>query len=245
MTPGQFAEALAELRGLKALAQAATAGKPLDVHPVLLAQGLDGPYARALDALLLRFCGTQTLTRLAFMSVNRAGDAWTFGAFELERGALRADPIPRLPNQMVQGVQQTGSAAAPAGGLIPAPSNDTLDTLLSKRDIILADPRTLQRAVAQALLIEHPERSSPKTIDCGSCHVATRALAFATQQRMLDTTGWPERFVSPAPRFDLSRVDAVGNDPFAQRAFGYLGRKSALSQRTINESAMVAHALSI
>lgn len=244
LSEADFAAAVAELRALKALAGDATAGRPLDVHPVMLAQGLAGSYATALNALLLKFCGAASLSRIAFQAVNQQGNVWTFGAFNLERGALVADLIPRLTNQKVQGVQQSGSAASPAGGLIPAPANDDLDTLLSKRDTALADARTLERAVRQALIIEHPDRSSPQTIDCGSCHVASRALSFATAQRGLDTTGWAERFVSPASRFNLSRVDGVGNDPFAQRAFGYLGRKSALSQRTINESAVVADALS-
>jgi hypothetical protein len=36
----------------------------------------------------------------------------------------------------------------------------------------------------------------------------------------------------------------VGDDPKALRSFGYLGPRSALSQRTINESAVIATALS-
>jgi hypothetical protein len=226
LSEADFGAALVKLRALKSLAQ-----------------GLSGSYAAALNALLLEFCGPSTFTRVAFQAVNQQGNIWTFGAFNLEGGALVADLIPRLTNQKVQGVQQIGSVSSPSGGLIPAPANDDMDTLLSKRDVAIADTRTLERAVKQALIIEHPDKSSPLTIDCGSCHVASRALSAATAQRNLDTTGWAERFVPPAQRFNLSRVDGVGNDPFAQRAFGYLGRRSALSQRTINESAVVADAL--
>jgi hypothetical protein len=80
-------------------------------------------------------------------------------------------------------------------------------------------------------------------VDCASCHVASRARTNAEQRRAVDTSAWAEAFRAN-PRFDLRRVDGAGNDPRALRAFGYFGRLSALSQRTINESAEVAEALS-
>ena len=80
-------------------------------------------------------------------------------------------------------------------------------------------------------------------MDCGSCHVASRALRNAREQRNIDTTGHADAYVGN-PRFDLRRLDGAGDDPRAMRAFGYFGDQSALSQRTINESAEVAEALS-
>jgi hypothetical protein len=238
-----FDEVRGGLMGLKARAGAATVGRPLDVHPVMAQEGLGGPYAAQLKALLLRHCGVDRLTRVAFMSVATGGRAWRFGAFDVVQGALQATEIPRLKGLTAQNVQELGSADFRNGALIPAPSGDHLDVLLSDSTMRLADERTLRRALTSALRIEHPARESPKTIDCASCHVASRARRHAETYRNVDTSGWADAFAA-SPRFDLRRVDAVGDEPVALRAFGYFGDRSALSQRTINESAAIAEALS-
>ena len=59
----------------------------------------------------------------------------------------------------------------------------------------------------------------------------------------MDTSTWADAFHSD--RYDLSRVDEAKEDPRVLRSFGYFGRLSALSQRTINESAEIAGALSV
>lgn len=215
----------------------------LDVHPVLRRQGLDGPYHGRVKAMLLEACGFATLTRVAFMSVDEQGRQWRFGAFNVVGGALVDDLIPRLPTLKVQAFQEFGTESFRNGSLIPAAPNDELDTLLSESSMRLLDPRTLNKALTSALRIEHPERSSPKTIDCASCHVASRARRNAETFHHVDSSGHADLFT--APDFDLSRIDAVKDDPKALRAFGYVGRDSAFSQRTINESAAVAKALEV
>lgn len=231
------------LWALKDRAGDATASKPLDVHPVMRAEGLAGPYASQVKDLVLQHCGAQNLTRVAFMSVAAFGRAWRFGAFNVVSGALVADEIPRLNGLTAQNVQEFGSPEFRNGSLLPAPPGDDLDVLLSESAMRLADERTLTRALISALRIEHPERESPKTIDCGSCHVASRARRHAEGYRAVDTSQWADAFHA-SPRFDLRRVDGAEDDPSALRAFGYFGPRSALSQRTINESAVVAEALS-
>jgi len=58
----------------------------------------------------------------------------------------------------------------------------------------------------------------------------------------MTTEGWPERFEDP--NFSLDRVDPEPNDIRVLRSFGYFGIQSAVAQRTINESAVVAATLS-
>jgi len=215
----------------------------LDVHPVLRRQGLDGPYHGRVKAMLLEVCGFATLSRVAFMSVDEQGRQWRFGAFNVVGGALVDDLIPRLPTLKAQAVQEFGTESFRNGALIPGAPNDTLDTLLSEASMRLLDRRTLDKALTSALRIEHPERSSPKTIDCASCHVASRARRNAETFHHVDSSGHADAFT--AQGFDLSRIDAVKDDPKALRAFGYVGRESAFSQRTINESAEVAKALEV
>jgi hypothetical protein len=242
LSDADFDEVHRGLWNLKALAGAQTAGQPLGVHPVLESEGLGGPYGSALRSLVLRHCGAQTLTRVAFMSVATQGSLWRFGAFDVEDGALVAASIPRI-GATAQGFQEFGTPEFRSGQLLPTVSGDDLDVLLSESQLRLTDERTLDRALTSALRIEHPARESPRTIDCASCHVASRARHNAEQQRQVDTSGWPDAF-DAGPRFDLRRLDGAKDDAHALRAFGYFGRLSALSQRTINESAAVAEALS-
>lgn len=244
LSDADWADVVATLRELKALSGDATRGVPLDVHPVVKREGLSGAYATKVHALVTRLCGAQNLSRVAFMRLLQEDVAWRFGAFNVVSGAYVADPIPRLSNALTeQGVQEFGNTAFRSGELQPEAIGDQLSTLLSESEMRLTDERTLQRAVTSALQLEHPARLNPKTADCGSCHVVSRALTNAKRQRQLDVSGHAD-FFSFNPRFNLARVDAVGDDPRALRAFGYFGTLSALSQRTINESAEVAEALS-
>lgn len=243
LTDAELEDAKASVRQLRQLAAGATDGKPLDVHPVMRAEGLTGPYASALHAMLTRLCGEQNLTRVAFMQLVQEDVAWNFGALNLVNGALVADPIPRLTNLTRQGVQEFGNTDFRSGQLQPAASGDQLSLLLSESELRLTDTRTYDRAITSALQLEHPARTNPLTVDCASCHVASRALTNARRERSVDLSAHVDRYPGN-PRFDLRRVDAVGDDPRALRSFGYFGDQSALSQRTINESAEVAEALS-
>jgi hypothetical protein len=238
----RFAAMVRRLFELDVLAGALSSG-PLDVHPVLRRQGLEGPYGARLRAMVLEACGAATLSRVAVMSVDAQGATWQFTAFDVRTGALVDDVIPRLPMLKVQAFQEFGSSSFRNGALVPGAFGDSLDLLLSEREMRLLDRRSLDKALTSALRLEHPERASPKTADCASCHVASRARRNAETFHQLDTTGHVDRFA--AAGFDLSRLDGAKDDPRALRAFGYFGRESAFSQRTINESATVAMTLEV
>jgi hypothetical protein len=74
-----------------------------------------------------------------------------------------------------------------------------------------------------------------------TCHFATRVRRNVETGRGIDSSSFAQ-FVDS--RFNLQRGAEIGDDPRSQRAFGYLDTKTAFTQRTINESAMVAAALS-
>jgi hypothetical protein len=243
MTDTEWPDVVAGVTALKELAKTATDGKPLDVHPVMKAEGLEGAYAKRLNQLITDFCGEQNLSRVAFMISGMDGANWTFGAFNRKGTLLEVDPIPRFTDKNEQQVQEHGNEQRRNSEMIPSPTNIDLTTILSYTELQLSDDLTLQRATKEALQIENPDKETPQTIDCASCHLASRALTFAASNRNIDLTSFSDRFIG-ASRFDLRRVDAAANDPFAQRAFGYFHDKSALSQRTINESAVIAEALS-
>ncbi|MBL8950171.1 MAG: hypothetical protein JNK82_05305, partial [Myxococcaceae bacterium] len=244
MTDAEWPDVVEGVWALKELAGATTDHQPLDVHPTIKAQGLEGAYAKRLAQLITDFCGDQNLSRVAFMFAGMDGKTWTFGAFNRMGSTLVADPIPRFNDKKEQQVEEHGNEMRRNSEMIPSPSNIDLTTLLSYTELQLADDFTLRRATKEALLIENPDKETPQTIDCGSCHMASRALTFAAADRNIDLQSFTaERYLAPQ-RFDLRRVDAAKEDPFAQRAFGYFHAHSALSQRTINESAAIAEALS-
>lgn len=237
-----WAEVLTAVKQLKTLAGAETDGQPLDVHPVMKREGLRGAYATALHAMVTRQCGQQNLVRVAFMKLVQKDVAWRFGALNLVGGQLVNDSIPRLGSLTEQGVQEFGTTAFRSGQLQPDAPGDQFSVLLSENELRLTDQRTYDRAIASALSLESPAKSNPKTVDCGSCHTASRSLRNAMKERPFDASQFAERYVGNS-RFNLSRIDAAGDDPRALRAFGYFGTQSALSQRTINESAEVALSL--
>ncbi len=244
MTDSEWPQVIEGVTALKKLAGAATDGKPLDVHPVMKSEGLDGAYAKRLAQLITDFCGEQNLSRVAFMISGKDGKNWTFGAFNRKGATLEADPIPRFTDKKEQQVQEHGNETRRNSEMVPTPTNIDLTTLLVYTDLQLADDLTLRRATKEALLIENPDKETPQTIDCASCHLVSRALTFASGNRNIDLASFTTERYLAQPRFDMHRVDAAKDNPFAQRAFGYFHADSALSQRTINESAAIADALS-
>lgn len=221
---------------------------PLDVHPVMKSKGLDGEYAKALKALILKYAGDATLTRIAEMNVQafsdqdkRTGFVWSFVMFDRDGSSLTHEQIARVEAD-AQGVQQAGTDASRAGSLNPSPPNDDFETLMTTTDTAQADDYTLESAFKSALTFENPNRSSPRAVDCGSCHAASRSRTAAELQRSMDTSSYAERFDDSA--FDLRRVDQTPTDPHTLRAFGYFFDQTAFSQRTINDSAVTARALS-
>jgi hypothetical protein len=213
----------------------------LNVHPVMKQQGLNGDYAMRVKTLISTHATTASLKRVAFMLVAANQAAWTFGAFDVENGNLLESMIPRLNQLTRQGFQEFGSELFRNGELQPHALGDDLRTLASESMMRLTDERTLKRAYASALKIENPHLSSPQTIDCASCHIASRAKSNAQFRRMVDESGFAEYFTH---HLTLRREDAAANNPFALRAFGYFKNQSAISQRTINESALIAEQLS-
>jgi hypothetical protein len=242
-----FGSLVDDVYALKKMAGDDTKGA-LRVHPVLKDKGLDGDYAKALKAMVLKYAGDTTLTRVAEMNVaafsdtdKRTGFVWSFEMFDRSGSSLTNEQIARVDSS-AQGVQQNGSDASRQGSLNPSPPNDDFETLMTTTDTAQADDYTLESAFKSALTFENPDRSSPRAVDCGSCHAASRSRTAAEQQRNVDTSSYAEHFNDSA--FDLSRQDQTPTDPHVLRAFGYFFDQSAFSQRTINDSAVTARALS-
>ena len=181
---------------------------------------------------------------MAFFQLGKVNILWTFSAVDKQGTGFQKRTLPLIAaQQQTVDVLASGTSANPddlAHVLIlsPSPSAPVLSNL-PDLSISLADATA---ALRNAYLVDNPSSSfNPRTLDCGTCHVATRNRSYAERKRSIDTTGWSERFQDS--RYNLSRTDAVSDDPRSLRSFGYFGTKSSIAGRTIHESAVVAAAI--
>lgn len=215
---------------------------PLWAHPVLQREGLRGPFAEGLKALVLRHLGERRIARLTFFA---RGDtllsSWIFGAFE-RKGASFA----RVDIATTSTSEQTLRTSLPDGGLFvgstPTPTNAQDNPLLLIHGPLAraADEQTRARAFGAALRIENPLRHTPDTIDCVGCHVAQAARTCGEDIFGLRSEGHPDRFTGPG---DLRQAIRPALSLENVHAASYHGIDLGLNQRTVNESAAVAQHL--
>jgi len=237
---GEWSGLLSQLAALKKLAGNKTDHAPLEVHPVMLAEGLDGPYAQALHRLVLEGAGDRNLVRVA-TSVAIFDQSWDFRSFDRSGDSLTATPIPRIGTETTQHFANSAGTHN-IGTMSPRPTPDDLSLLLDEPKLSSAPDADVATAARAAVASENPNLTNRVTTDCMTCHVATRARGLAETIRHVDTEHFDERFRDP--RFDLRLDSPVATDIVSQRAFGYLDAKPAFNQRMIHETATVAAALS-
>ncbi len=235
LTRVELADILAQLVELRR-ASGAVDG-PVGVHPALAREGVEGAFARGARALLLGHAGRDNLTRITFMALEQVGQAWRFGGFEVEAGALRPMTIPLVgvKEQTFQNLDLKGHTFERAATYPASPSQDDLRLLLDPKALEAAGPAERLVAYRHALRIENPTAHSPDTIDCATCHVASAARRYAELTYGLSATG-PERYVHPAGRPLPGATPASTNE---LRAFGYFGVHPSVSPRVVNETSEV------
>lgn len=212
---------------------------PLGIHPILQRQGYSGDFALGLGALLRAHLGEQRLVRLTFFARNDTFlSSWRFGAFD-----RTGDTFQRAKLATITGPDESLQLGFPlsdslSGAVAPeTQSQDNLLLLLDGRGAKDAGAEAQQRAFGAALRIENPLRNTPETIDCASCHAAQAARAYAEQSLGLSANGNPDLYSGPG---DLRLVPPREASLENLHAFGYLGGRAGLNQRTVNESAAVA-----
>ena len=251
-----FASLITELAALKARAPISTLGQALDVHPVLKAEGLNGPFAQALQAIWLKYAGRDNLTKMTFMAVRGRSLLWSFGGWDVDTSGkmehIRIARFDRGPDGSPNGVlTQVFVNQSEAGDdfvksvIAPAPlSGESLGFLLrGAADIAEARDRdAILFALNSAHAIENPRSHSPETMDCVSCHIAEPVRAFAeTRFPLLAQLSWNQGAVFQDSAFNLAHTTRIHTRNL--RAFGYFEERPAISRRTISESAAVARIL--
>jgi hypothetical protein len=167
-------------------------GQSRGVHPTMFTEGLRGPYATALKALILKYAGEKTLTRIAFAVQDRGapvgyynpGSAvdsrWVFGGFDDSYGQLQPLSISTLDYAGLQTVD-----TSPFNGMRPStvvappitlPDNIMAAFLTPNENGADAQAK-VQAAQNASFRLQNPQSYTAKTADCVSCHMAKQALA--------------------------------------------------------------------
>lgn len=215
---------------------------PLAIHPALASEGLEGTFATELHAVIVASVGAENLVRVTSTTRESSrAPSWQFASVDVAGGvatpttlvALReAAPFQTL-SMMATGEYETSPEGA---------SPDDPSLLFDLDAAAAADDATRRAAWTAALRIEHPERHSPETVDCAGCHVAPQLRRDAEARFALAAEPSDDRFVAAG----LSLAPPYATTEGAReriRALGYFEREPLVSQRVMNETALVVLAL--
>jgi hypothetical protein len=242
LTPSMFETLLTDYAALVKATGTDLRNEPLQIHPVLLRQGLDGTFATRLRALLSKYVGPATLWRATAMQGLPGDDEWSFTGFNVRDGAAHDLAIPRIGtrSQRIQVAQLDHSTFA-NGRVHPMPDvaeDNFLPDILRERSMNRIPKSAASLAIAIAD-IENPTRNTPETVDCVSCHAAQPAGSLLSHT-LSGLRNQPEVkahvFQSALP---LRNSGLHLADTHVLRAFGYADRDPAISRRVVNESANV------
>lgn len=238
------------LDALKKTIPAPAGTAPLDVHPTIATEGLEGPYAKGLFAILLKEIGAARLVRLTMMALPQDQAEWSFQGFDVKDGKLVPIGIAgtKTTEQAfhVLGYRDPASPNSIVLGGMPMPAigeDQALDALLGPHGDNATPPSddALAKAAAAAVRIENPTKHTAEDTSCVGCHTAGPARERYEAKTKTSLASHPDAFTSP---FDLSSTTKLKGDLKSLRAFGYRGSVPVLSQRVIHESAAVASAMS-
>ena len=215
----------------------------LGVHPVLLEEGLAGPFGTTIRELILTFAGDATLSQFTFM--RGAGVVWDFGGFKVDGDGQVPIQIHDLQPASDRVAFSITSESEP---FTVSPSSPEIDALLALAGekvndelVLTASFSEIKDAFQMSLDLENPTRFNPDTTDCASCHFASRARERAVA--LGESPGGLENFDDPTFNLALGIPSEEQRNLLQQRGFGWNGTVPMFMQRTLNESAAVANTL--
>jgi hypothetical protein len=258
----QTARELADIRDTSAkLAGGDTRGKPLSVHPGLLAERIANTgkvVGGKVSALITRLTGEAIARNEALIAVrdnaNNAPDFWVFFAGAIKPAATGPEyRLVRLPSytkspEYVQGFNILTQNHIPR---TPDQPINTLKYLSSGR--VGGDNRDFRDAYA----IDDPSKTNFFNQDCASCHTATRQVMVLRRilgdGANLASLHVPAKgitaFVACKNLPGTGMTDCDNSTPAGRtrlepqwnfRNFGYFQQKPTVTYRTANESEEVA-----
>jgi hypothetical protein len=219
---------------------------PLQPHPIMMAEGMSGPFATGLRALILKHAGAQNLTRITRLNANDEVFNWTFDGVDVsnaESAVFTQMVVPTIPDSEIAQSFTGGADPAHTNGQLVPETNSSTDYEQLVEGAADLDAGTVQTQFDGLIQVENPTLFTANTIDCGSCHLATPTeLNIVVPIYGLGEQGNPHAF-APDARFVFSGEMAPtlgATADFNLHAFSYNSASSVgINQRTVNETAAI------
>ena len=229
------------VRGIVALRPpSASTGAPLGVHPVLAAEGLAGPFARALEARVMAETARGHLVRVTFMGVRGRGNEWQLGGVRIgEDGVVAPLPIPDSGARLQSIVLQRGAQTFLKSISPQTAGTDDVSLLFDSLSAESASPADIGGALHAANRIENPNVRTSEDTDCATCHAIASSRLWA--EKRFARSEPADRFV--APGFELGVVSPKTSDLGVLRALGYFGSEAVITPRAVNDTAKAAQTI--
>jgi hypothetical protein len=235
LSPTDFDAVVRALRDIRA-ERSGDLPMPLDIHPLLRAEGPSGAYAQRLRALLLAHAGTANLVRVTHFRRDPQYTSWQFALREIAAGAWRDGMLPTI-------AVTEEHLVTISGGRWDADITPAVTSPDDPRLVLHAQTDQRVQAFSATVRVLNPRVHSNQSIDCASCHVAPDIAIFVGSTASLRVQDDAQHFQSAYP------LDAVPKSSTEAIAFqnihmaSYSGRTLSLSTRTVNETAAVLEML--
>ena len=228
---GDLAAVIAELRAM-AQRQPGPPGAPLAVSP---AAG-DAVYLARLYQLVVRYARSASLERLTVIGqvAGSAAFAWRFRGLDRSGDGFAAMAIPSI-DAAEQSMQVAGGDTIYlADRLADQPSGFALATNGAR--FAAAPPGDRVAALEALAAIQNPALHDTNDTQCIACHVASFLTARRAATSGIDLASLAGRFTSAR---NLVTQSIAATDPRVVRAFGWVAKFPAISQRVANDTAQV------
>ena len=214
------------------------------VHPTMAAEGIDGPYVRAVNELVLKYAGVDSLESVAvaiqdfesgspngYYATQNNRTRWVFASYRHDDGTLSAEGIATTDATMQTVDTDTRGFTRRAAAFRP-----TSETAVAISPLFNFPPDTGRKdALIHVASILNPERHTVGNTDCASCHMAKDAPFIARRSQLSPPDTWDVEFRSHIYRLDDLKP-ASGAGPF--RHFGYdTATQPVISDRVVNDTA--------
>lgn len=223
-----------ELRALAAIAQTPTTAA-LAVSPPLVAG--NAAYATRLHALVTAYATSDRLTRLTLFAQDAMASAliWAFRGEERRGDSFTRMAIPGVGVLQQRTVLSGSDTTYNTSPVADAPAGFMLALASDRFAVATSAERML--ALESLAAVQNPGAHGADTVQCVACHVSTFLTARRSTVAGVDPRAIAGTFESP---FDLATTGGISttNDR-ALRAFGWVRRDPAISQRVVNETAQV------
>jgi len=253
LTDEEFTSLIADLKTWKKKFQTVAvdnAKVALDIHPLWKKDLDQSPSLAEFNTLMTKYAGEKNLSRVTVMVLRRMNDVWGFLGAEIKEGKLVTGAIPRLDGKTSQMFfnQLNNSKGYTGAGIAQPPATADANLGGFVQQATTSGAFTEAEAIANlqaSYAIENPNLFNPESMDCVNCHIAQAAREYLSAKLPVTVDqNLFSAFKYTNANYNLENKSTQVFNTHQLRGVGYFGVDLAISQRVINESAVVAEWLS-